>query len=100
MWWGGLRGSVGLALGLAVHHSLLDKNMWGEVRLTAGGSVGLVTFSLDCRDQPNMVLVLTVLIVVTTVIINGMTMAPLMRLLKLTEVPDDRSTCCRRQSSS
>lgn len=90
MWWGGLRGSVGLALGLAVHHSLLDKNMWGEGQADRWGSVGLVTFSLDCRDQPNMVLVLTVLIVVTTVIINGMTMAPLMRLLKLTEVPDDR----------
>ena len=29
MWWGGLRGSVGLALALAVHHMVYDKAMWG-----------------------------------------------------------------------
>ena len=30
MWWGGLRGAVGLALALAVHHSMYDSVMWGD----------------------------------------------------------------------
>ena len=92
MWWGGLRGSVGLALGLAVHHTLGDKYMWGEGQTDVWGNV-MFTTTLDCRDQPNMVLILTVFIVVMTVTINGVTMAPLMKLLKLTTVshPDPNS---------
>ena len=95
MWWGGLRGSVGLALGLAVHHTLYDKKMWGEGANNVWGQE-LPNPSLDCRDQPMMVLILTLYVVTTTVIINGMTMAPLMRFLKLTEVPEDRQFMLQR----
>ena len=65
MWWGGLRGSVGLALGLVVHHTVYDESMWGNERATPESR------SLNCRDQPNMVLVLTVIVVCSTVVING-----------------------------
>ena len=34
--------------------------------------------SINCRDQPAMVLQLTLWVVVTTVVVNGITMAPLM----------------------
>ena len=30
MWWGGLRGSVGLALALAIQHTVYDEKMWGK----------------------------------------------------------------------
>jgi len=40
--------------------------------------------------------VLTVVVVVTTVVINGMTMAPLMKFLKLTEVPEERQFMLQR----
>ena len=30
MWWGGLRGSVGLALALAMYHTLYSRKMWGD----------------------------------------------------------------------
>ena len=88
MWWGGLRGSVGLALGLSVHHMMYDKNMWGDGVTAYGNSE---RSSLDCRDQPMMVLWLTVFVVWTTVIIQGVTMAPLMKLLNLTKPPDERN---------
>lgn len=91
MWWGGLRGSVGLALGLAVHHTVYDSNMWGTGSSTyTHGKNGELKTSLDCRDQPMMVLYLTVLVVSGTVIINGVTMAPLMKKLKMTDTPDER----------
>jgi NhaP-type Na+/H+ or K+/H+ antiporter len=94
MWWGGLRGSVGLALGLTVHHMMYDKNMWGE-----GVSPALpptdgrppAQDSLDCRDQPLMVLALTIVCVVFTVVIQGVSMAPLMQLLSMTKTPDERN---------
>ena len=63
MWWGGLRGSVGLALGLSVHHMMYDSSMWGTDHATSGGLE-----TLNCRDQPMMVLWLTVLVVTSTVI--------------------------------
>ena len=93
MWWGGLRGSVGLALGLAVHHMMYDKHMWGEdatILTDAPYNYQGRGPLLDCRDQPQMVLVLTVVVVFTTVVINGVTMAPLMKLLQMTDVPEDR----------
>ena len=90
MWWGGLRGSVGLALGLVVHHQLYDRSMWGEGQINKVGNVYQFAPTLDCRDQPMMVLVLTIMVVVTTVVINGVTMAPLMKMLQLTEVPEER----------
>jgi hypothetical protein len=38
MWHGGLRGSVGLALGLIVHHLLYDKAFWGDGSSTTWGT--------------------------------------------------------------
>jgi NhaP-type Na+/H+ or K+/H+ antiporter len=95
MWWGGLRGSVGLALGLSIHHTIYDSKMWGEGQVGAWGKK-LWEPTLDCRDQPMMVLILTLFVVLTTVVINGVTMAPLMRMLKLTEVPEDRQFMLQR----
>ena len=46
-----------------------------------------------------MVLVLTVFIVVMTVVINGVTMAPLMKLLKMTDVPSDRRYMLKRATN-
>ena len=89
MWWGGLRGSVGLALGLSIHHTLYDRKMWGDGAAMHWG-VPLDLRTLDCRDQPMMVLYLSVVVVVSTVVINGVTMAPLMKALRLTDVPQDR----------
>ena len=95
MWWGGLRGSVGLALGLSVHHLVYDRKMWGDGSSPSWG-VTLRDATLDCRDQPEMVLLLTVVVVVSTVVINGLTMAPLMRMLQLTDVPEERQFMLQR----
>ena len=92
MWWGGLRGSVGLALGLSVHHMMYDSSMWGTDSAVSGGLT-----TLNCRDQPMMVLWLTLIVVSSTVIINGVTMAPLMRRLKMTDEPDGASSLWTRR---
>jgi len=90
VWWGGLRGSVGLALGLIVHHTMYDRQMWGDEKFYYWGDRKLDWPSLACRDQPQMVLFLTVLTVVLTVCINGITAAPIMRRLGMTDVPEER----------
>jgi hypothetical protein len=59
--------------------------MWGT-SITVVGDIE----SLDCRDQPMMVLVLTMIVVTLTVVVNGMTMAPLMKRLNMTSTPDHR----------
>jgi len=41
--------------------------------------------SLDCRDQPYLVVLMTLVVVFATVVINAITMAPVMKLLKMTE---------------
>jgi len=88
MWWGGLRGSVGLALGLVVFHTTYDANQWGWDSHIVDGDDN--KWSLDCRDQPQIVLLMNMIVVLGTVVINGMTMAPLMSMLKLTAIPMDR----------
>mmetsp|Transcript_53912 Transcript_53912/g.159752 ORF Transcript_53912/g.159752 Transcript_53912/m.159752 type:complete len:1155 (-) Transcript_53912:469-3933(-) len=93
MWWGGLRGSVGLALALGMHHSsLYSSKMWGEGGVSSSLARGFGKYSqrLDCRDLPMEQLLMTVFVVFLTVVANGMTMAPLMRRLKMTDIPDDR----------
>ena len=45
---------------------------------------------LPCADVPENTLVISIYVVLFTVVINGCTMAPLMRRLKMTEIPDDR----------
>ena len=98
MWWGGLRGSVGLALGLAVHHTSYDGSMWGDGPDHSTDTWGMRLWdpSINCRDQPAMVLIITLYVVVMTVVINGITMAPLMRMLKMTDVPEERVFMLRR----
>jgi NhaP-type Na+/H+ or K+/H+ antiporter len=96
MWWGGLRGSVGLALALALAHTTWSHDMWGgtEGNVTGGkewaevGDTG--RFILPCHDVPANALVMTCIVVLTTVVINGMTMATLMRFLGLTATPECR----------
>ena len=46
--------------------------------------------SLNCRDQPQMVVFMTVIVVAFTVVINGITMAPMMKLLKMTDLTPAR----------
>ena len=84
MWWGGLRGSVGLALALSIAHTTYSHKMWGGVESQGYNR------NLPCRDVPNEALHMTLVVVFCTVVFNGMTMAPLMKYLKLTEVPDER----------
>jgi NhaP-type Na+/H+ or K+/H+ antiporter len=97
MWWGGLRGSVGLALALIMYHTIYDDAQW-----QAGGNVaqytsegmqqayddGLLPGRLTgpprmtinaphCQLQPTMLLMMTVIVVFCTVLINGVTMAPI-----------------------
>ena len=57
--------------------------MWGSDGPDANGF-------LPCRDRPDGILMMVVATIVTTVIINGITMAPLMRFLKLTDRTDER----------
>mmetsp|Transcript_41660 Transcript_41660/g.103526 ORF Transcript_41660/g.103526 Transcript_41660/m.103526 type:complete len:1049 (+) Transcript_41660:99-3245(+) len=90
MWWGGLRGSVGLALAVQITHLQYDEKMWGTGcnKVTYGGDKQ--TISLDCRDQPATVIAMTVVVVAITVVVNGVTMAPLMKWLKVTELTEAR----------
>jgi NhaP-type Na+/H+ or K+/H+ antiporter len=46
IWWGGLRGSVGLALSLMVHHTAYSYRTWG------GPIEEQPDHSLPCRDIP------------------------------------------------
>jgi len=90
MWWGGLRGTIGLALALVVYHTIYSASMWGPGEDVANGGFGQYTGRLDCRDLPTDFLLMTVFVVFMTVVVNGMTMAPLMRLLQMGEIPDAR----------
>ena len=92
MWWGGLRGSVGLALAIQIDHTRYSSKMWGDGGDFSGFGAGFGqhTKRLDCRDIPMEFLLMTVFVVFMTVVVNGMSMAPVMRLLKMTEIPDDR----------
>jgi hypothetical protein len=83
MWWGGLRGSVGLALALVVYHSTYDAVMWGDHEDAGGG--------LPCRDYPQGILLVTIGVICFTVVFNGMTMRGLMTWLRLTEPSDERN---------
>ena len=56
--------------------------MWGDDKTTTSWAENE---SLDCRDQPSTVVAMTVVVVFCTVVINGVTMAPLMKLLKMTD---------------
>jgi hypothetical protein len=87
LWWGGLRGSVGLALALSIHHTIYDGNMWNP---STGGWDTTGTMALPCRDIPHGILVITVFIIVFTVVVNGMSMRILMNRLRLTELTDER----------
>eukprot|EP00966_Prymnesium_polylepis_P280287 6476334-Prymnesium_polylepis.1 len=66
--------------------------MWGEGGVSSSLARGFGKYSqrLDCRDLPMEQLLMTVFVVFLTVVANGMTMAPLMRRLKMTDIPDDR----------
>ena len=90
MWWGGLRGSIGLALALIIKHTQYDEAMWGHGCHAVEHGSGRSTISLDCRDQPAAVVAMTIIVVACTVIINAVTMAPLMKLLRMTELSEAR----------
>jgi len=110
MWWGGLRGSVGLALALIMYHTVYDDRQWqngvSTVQYVHEGAAimyfdgilpprfteppTITIYALHCQLQPTMLLMMTVIVVFFTVLVNGVTMAPLMRFLKMTEVPAHR----------
>lgn len=91
--WGGLRGSVGLALALVVEHTTYDHSMWdGELSVDTGSA------PLLCRDVPRNTLVITCYIVLATVVVNGSTVAKLMEVLGLDRLPDDRQFMLKQAS--
>jgi len=92
MWWGGLRGSVGLALALTLSHTTWSHDMWGGSRTWTTDGSGF----LPCHDVPATGLVMTCMMILLTVVVNGMTMAPLMRVLGLTATPEDRRFAVRK----
>ena len=53
MWWGGLRGSVGLALALSVFHTNYSHDMWG------GASMAWGEHKMVCVDVPSNALTMT-----------------------------------------
>jgi sodium/hydrogen exchanger 10/11 len=96
LWWGGLRGSVGLALALIMFHTIYDDRQWQNgqdtIQFVDEGTQqmfddGLLPFldavpklsinALHCQLQPTMLLMMTVIVVFGTVLINGVTMAPI-----------------------
>ena len=83
MWWGGLRGSVGLALAMIVDHSNYSHKAWGGPTVEKDGY-------LPCRDIPETTLVITCSVVLWTVLINGTTVGSLMRKLELDLPPEER----------
>jgi len=83
-WWGGLRGSVGLALALQITHTSFSHAMWGGPTSVEGKAY------LPCRDIPADMLFMTTVVVTATVIINGCSIATLMRLLEMVSLPSDR----------
>ena len=78
--WGGLRGSVGLALALIVFHNQYDHAYWG-------GDQDVLQYPDDtfmaCRDIPRDVLQMTCIVVLFTVVVNGSSMAWLINKLQL-----------------
>jgi len=96
--WGGLRGSVGLALALVVHHTHYH-TFWG-----AGYEDPPSSFEesksrmedLPCRDIPTKIQMITCWIVFLTVVVNGSTVARLIALLRLDELSDDRKFMLNR----
>ena len=89
MWWGGLRGSVGLALALQVAHSENSHANWGgeyEEEYVEDGDY----YKLPCRDIPRDTLYITCIVVALTVVVNGSTVGWLLRQLGLDQIPDDR----------
>ena len=68
MWWGGLRGSVGLALALIIHHTEYSYKAWGGSREEDPD-----THELLCRDIPRDTLFVNCIIVLLTVVVNGST---------------------------
>ena len=81
--WGGLRGAVGLALAIMVHHTQYDGWLWKSELAHQLGNVDDGAKYLYCRDVPEVILMATCFIILTTVCINGSTMAPLMKCLAL-----------------
>ena len=84
MWWGGLRGSVGLALALAIFHTVYSRRTWG------GAQEEEAHGSLPCRDIPMETLFINCIIVLFTVVINGSLVSRVLEWVGLTAVPDDR----------
>ena len=85
MVWGGLRGSVGLALALVVFHTSYDHDFWGGEK-----SVEFADDTLLCRDIPRDVLMMTCVVVLSTVVVNGSSVAWIIHKIGLDKLPEDR----------
>ena len=80
--WGGLRGSVGLALALVVMHTQYMPYWGGSEDAPADFAEYLkVAKDLPCRDVPVKTLMLASWIVLLTVVINGSLMATLIGMV-------------------
>uniref|UniRef100_A0A7S4AYE0 Cation/H+ exchanger transmembrane domain-containing protein n=1 Tax=Chrysotila carterae TaxID=13221 RepID=A0A7S4AYE0_CHRCT len=82
--WGGLRGAVSLALSVAVSHHIYSQETFG------GPCVQRLDGSLPCRDTAFFTLYITLLVVLSTVTINGPTVAVFLDKLELTKLTDER----------
>ena len=84
MWWGGLRGSVGLALALIVFHTQYSQRTWG------GPLYELDDGTLPCRDIPRSTLIANCVIVLFTVVVNGSSVGWVISMLGMDHIPEDR----------
>ena len=79
LWWGGLRGSVGLALALVVF-----------------GTIG----AMEKRDAAELILLHTAAIVIASVVFNGSTMSKLLHYLKLDTFTDEEQVSLQYAKSA
>ena len=84
VWWAGLRGSISLALGLVVYHTMYSHAVWGGPDAEQEGDL------LLCRDIPRDTLYIVCVVVSMTVCVNGSTVGALLHFLGLDVVADDR----------
>jgi len=97
VWWGGLRGSVGLALALVLFHTNWSNDMWGgKPFYDEQSSVQEGLAPLLCTDVPSSALLMTCMVVLLTVSVNGILMAPLLSALGLTKTPEVRRFAVRK----
>ena len=68
-----------LLLATQVFHTWYSNKMWGGAQGEEELEGDIDSFRLPCRDVPEAALSMTLMVVFCTVVVNGLTMAPLMK---------------------